>query len=229
MSVASVGSCGAARQHRSASDAHTRTPAHARTRARAHLGHAQRKRGHCLLDLSAHELRRALAQVALAPLGPQRNGLVGVGDGELIEAAVLLAELNVRGGAVGEVGGILGVGLARLGEVLHGEMVVLGLERSVAALLRLLSARCRGSCGGHVDFFRRDRENPVPRRASMDLVRLAGLAFLLFWALRLSKELVIRFLLPPADFSRFKGRWAVVTGASAGIGAGYCRALARRG
>mmetsp|Transcript_10830 Transcript_10830/g.19593 ORF Transcript_10830/g.19593 Transcript_10830/m.19593 type:complete len:321 (-) Transcript_10830:499-1461(-) len=63
------------------------------------------------------------------------------------------------------------------------------------------------------------------------LVCLAGVGVvsLLFAISSVLKFAWQYFLRPASSFNKFKGEWAVVTGASAGIGAGFVRSLAKRG
>lgn len=55
-----------------------------------------------------------------------------------------------------------------------------------------------------------------------------GWLFAAYIVLKVSAFVYQRFV-RKADWKAYKGKWAVVTGASEGIGAGYARALARRG
>ncbi len=64
----------------------------------------------------------------------------------------------------------------------------------------------------------------------MDSVFAAiGVATTAVLAVRLLIFVWSHFLSPAASFSKFKGQWAVVTGASSGIGAGFSRQLAAKG
>lgn len=64
------------------------------------------------------------------------------------------------------------------------------------------------------------------------LVVLAALTLLFFVAIRVIYAIlsfVIIYFLRPAKNLKFYGSWAVVTGASDGIGKAYCEELAKRG
>mmetsp|Transcript_7058 Transcript_7058/g.18916 ORF Transcript_7058/g.18916 Transcript_7058/m.18916 type:complete len:315 (+) Transcript_7058:43-987(+) len=67
------------------------------------------------------------------------------------------------------------------------------------------------------------------RAAALHALAAIGLALLVIAAAR-ALGFAWRYLLrPAAPFDRYKGEWAVVTGASAGLGAAFAKQLAKRG
>lgn len=69
-----------------------------------------------------------------------------------------------------------------------------------------------------------------PRIMSPIILFLASLgAFSLFLIIARVFTFLIQYVFTSFSFKSFEGKWAVVTGASAGIGAGFVRALASRG
>ena len=103
--------------------------------------------GHVVLQV---ELRSAEARVALGPRGLQLHALERVAQGRLELAAV-----DLGGRAVGEVDVVGGVPADGVREVLHGLLVLLGLEGLVAERLELVCAqlllRVRHGVGVRVD------------------------------------------------------------------------------
>mmetsp|Transcript_11817 Transcript_11817/g.24095 ORF Transcript_11817/g.24095 Transcript_11817/m.24095 type:complete len:312 (-) Transcript_11817:923-1858(-) len=65
--------------------------------------------------------------------------------------------------------------------------------------------------------------------AMMDGLRMTGFFCVVGLFLYVARILVTYVLRPAASFAKYRGEWAVVTGASSGIGAGFAVQLAKRG
>lgn len=74
----------------------------------------------------------------------------------------------------------------------------------------------------------------------MDFLSTVGALSLAYIAFKLARLIFVYFLRPPKSFEKYRGTWAgapllcycnwiVVTGASWGVGYGFCKQLAKRG
>ena len=61
------------------------------------------------------------------------------------------------------------------------------------------------------------------------MVYIVGLSFLVLLATRVIRYTLIHHVLPAVSWDRFRGSWAVITGASEGIDLAFARSCARRG
>jgi len=63
----------------------------------------------------------------------------------------------------------------------------------------------------------------------MSIIWLIGLITVIIIVAHFAWIIYLRKIRPPTDWSKYKGEWAIITGASEGIGKAYAESLAKRG
>jgi len=73
----------------------------------------------------------------------------------------------------------------------------------------------------------------TPKNSSSSFLNICKtVTFIIVWSwilFQLGSEVYIRFLRPSTSWKEYKGEWAIITGASYGIGEQYAKSLAKRG